>query len=762
MNEFGKTQKELGLLRNFGWKRNLLALLAGFLICLALEILPLFVSRVRLVSEFDPSIAFMPVVGFLLGGWGVLGCLLESLASSVYALLSMGMQEAIFDPRVYLPAAVSLIVYCALPCLLWYTIPVPGEKRPGYPRMDTTAHVIKYYLIMVATVALYVLISAVQFRDYYADVSWRGWLLTFFQYLDIMLIFGLPLVILISAIRHRTFTINERMVLGFIALGVLASLLGAYLVYRNTLYMKPDLFEEYERAAKIATETWTDREQAAYEGYQAFWNRFYVMIAAMLNGLLLLEVLFMRSMEKKVTRPILSLAGALETYTAEADNALRPEIVTDPCKPYRYGYGEVSSLTRASINLVKEIDTYTRNLEQATSEREKIGTELDVASRIQRDMLPGIFPPFPDRTEIDLYASMTPAKEVGGDFYDFYFVDQDRLALTIADVSGKGIPASLFMVISKTLIQNHAQAGGSPGEILTFVNHQLAQNNTAFMFCTVWLGILDLKTGKLTAANAGHEYPVIRRKNGQFELIKYRHDPPLGLRDGLRFSDYELTLEPGDCFFEYTDGVTEATNKAEELFGEERLTESLNRDPDASPKALIDGLYDAIGGFVEDAPQFDDITMLGFRYLGAGQAAAEQRIQAELTVPARDDRLDEVNDFITGQLEAVDCGAKDLFFIQLAVEELFVNIAHYAYKGREGEAKINFSYEEATGVAEFVFSDRGIPFDPTMRPRPNIEAGNLDRPIGGLGIHIVKETMDDVHYEYFGGKNILTIRKKIK
>ena len=480
----------------------------------------------------------------------------------------------------------------------------------------------------------------------------------------------------------------------------------------------------------------------------------------MLNVLLIIEILFMRSIEKKVTKPILHLADVLEDYTDNEDEELNTEKVIEDCRPYRYGYGEVSSLTRTCIDMVKDIETRTENLRSVTAEKERIGTELDVASNIQRDMLPRIFPPFPERSEIDLYASMTPAREVGGDFYDFYLIDHDHLALTIADVSGKGVPASLFMVISKTLLQNHAQMGGTPMEILSYVNHQLCQNNDSYMFCTVWLGILDLTNGHLIAANAGHEYPAIKRRDGSFELLKDKHDPPLGLRDGLPYHEYELDLEPGDILFQYTDGVTEATDAAEELFGEERLTAALNECEDTNVKDTVERIYGSINAFVKDAPQFDDITMLCIRYFGSSQE--EDSMANTITVPAKVESLDQVNAFVEERLESVGTDMGRQMEIMLAVEEIFVNIAKYAYRGTEGEATIIFSFDEETKMAQLEFHDKGIPYDPTSRKAPDITLEPNKRPIGGLGIHIVRQTMDEVKYNFLGGENILTIRKNVR
>ena len=271
------------------------------------------------------------------------------------------------------------------------------------------------------------------------------------------------------------------------------------------------------------------------------------------------------------------------------------------------------SVTQMEDDIVKYID----NIKTITAEKERIGAELNVATQIQADMLPRIFPPFPDRKEFDIYASMTPAKEVGGDFYDFFLIDRDHLGLVMADVSGKGVPAALFMVITKTLIKNRAQMGGGPAEILRFVNEQLCEGNEAEMFVTVWFAILDLKTGKGLAANAGHEHPVIRRAGGEYELVVYRHSPAVAAMEGMRFKEHEFELHAGDALFVYTDGVPEATNAGNELFGTDRMLNALNRDPDAVPEELLHSVRQEIDAFVGEAPQFDDITMLSLQYIGS-------------------------------------------------------------------------------------------------------------------------------------------------
>lgn len=277
---------------------------------------------------------------------------------------------------------------------------------------------------------------------------------------------------------------------------------------------------------------------------------------------------------------------------------------------------EIQTLAQALSQMEVDIVQYIDNLATVTAEKERIGAELNVATQIQASMLPSIFPAFPDRPEFDIYATMEPAKEVGGDFYDFFLVDGDHLALVMADVSGKGVPAALFMVIAKTLLKNAAQMGLSPKEALSRVNDQLCENNEAEMFVTVWLGILEISTGKLICANAGHEYPALRRADGPYELVKDKHGFVLAGIEGSRYREYELQLAPGDELYVYTDGVAEATNGREELFGTERMLDALNRLSDGGPADLLPHVKAEIDRFVGDTPQFDDITMLGLRYLG--------------------------------------------------------------------------------------------------------------------------------------------------
>ena len=256
--------------------------------------------------------------------------------------------------------------------------------------------------------------------------------------------------------------------------------------------------------------------------------------------------------------------------------------------------------------------------------------ELKMASAIQENMLPRIFPPYPEREEFDLYASMQAAKEVGGDFYDFFLVDDDHLALIIADVSGKGVPAALFMMVTKALIKNQTLADcHSSADICVKINEQLSQNNVLDMFVTAWVGVLTISTGELICSNAGHEYPVIKKAGGKFEIIKDKHAPPLGAMSGIKYKETTYTLSAGDVMYLYTDGVPEATNRENELFGAERMLEALNSASSDDPKTIDTHIKESIEQFVNGRSQFDDITMLCIKYNGKNGSKKQNGSEGE-------------------------------------------------------------------------------------------------------------------------------------
>ncbi len=323
-------------------------------------------------------------------------------------------------------------------------------------------------------------------------------------------------------------------------------------------------------------------------------------------------IIFYKKTKKGVLMPIKRLNTAAKQIVGdlESEKLVSPDIHTGD---------EIEELSDSFEQMNVELCDYIGQLRLATAEKERIGAELNMAKNIQAAQLPSTFPAFPDRKDFDIYASMTPAKEVGGDFYDFFLVDDDHLAMVIADVSGKGIPASLFMMISKILLKNRLKAGDSPSAALEKVNNQLIETNNIKpkQFVTVWLAVLELSTGKGKAVNAGHEHPVLKQADGAYELVEYRHSPPVSLVRKLRFREHDFEMRAGDRLFVYTDGVAEAMNSERELFGTDRLLTVLNSHQNASPRQVLENVTEGINAFVGDAEQFDDITMLSFAYYGS-------------------------------------------------------------------------------------------------------------------------------------------------
>ncbi len=356
------------------------------------------------------------------------------------------------------------------------------------------------------------------------------------------------------------------------------------------------MMSEYDRISEEATGKYDD-------GADHSKNMIFILIAV----LLILGTVGGLTVAGRIVKPITRMTKRMEELSG-TDLAFEME------DTYRTG-DEVEMLAEGLAELSAKTLRYIKQITNITAEKERIGAELELATKIQADMLPNIFPAFPERPEFDIYASMTPAKEVGGDFYDFFLIDDDHLGIVMADVSGKGVPAALFMMMSKILVSNYAMMGGSPARVLEQVNTQICKNNEEEMFVTVWFGVLEISTGKIKAANAGHEYPLIRKPGGQFELFKDKHGFVIGGMEGMKYKEYEFTIEKGGTLFLYTDGVAEATNARNELFGTDRMLEALNTDAAAAPKTLLTNMKRAVDDFVGDAPQFDDLTMLGVKLI---------------------------------------------------------------------------------------------------------------------------------------------------
>ena len=386
--------------------------------------------------------------------------------------------------------------------------------------------------------------------------------------------------------------------------------------------------------------------------------------------------------------------------------------------------------------------------------------ELNVGRDIQRSMLPRVFPAFPDRREIELYAVLEPALEVGGDLYDFFLVDDHRLCFVIGDVSGNGVPAALFMAMTKIMVKTRAASDPSPASIVTHVNDALSAENDSCMFVTMYLGILNLRDGTLLTTNAGHNLPLLKRKNGQFEWMTAQDGPMVGPMPGIAYKESTFKLEPGDELFLYTDGVTEADNRRRELFGNDRLKRILTQSRAGSVVDRIGEVMGAVKTFAGDVPQADDITILGLRYHGAAPSDVAQRV-FHRTMPNRLPAIPDLQiafEKYVGQWE----GARPLIpTLNMALDDLLNNVVQYAFPNDPTEHHIDVDGEVRDEWVTLTITDDGIPFNPLTVAPPDLSLLLHEREIGGLGIHLVRSMFDEVTYHRNVGHNVLTVKKRL-
>lgn len=399
-----------------------------------------------------------------------------------------------------------------------------------------------------------------------------------------------------------------------------------------------------------------------------------------------------------------------------------------------------------SDDINSTVTTLKHYIDEAAARFDK---DLEIAKQIQQSALPSVFPPYPNRKDFSIYASMNAAKEVGGDFYDFYLVDENHLAFVVADVSGKGIPGAMFMMTSKTLIKSFAESGLPVHEVLTNVNTQLCQNNEAGMFVTAWMGILDLQTGLIKFANAGHNPPLVKHKDGSYEFLKGKVNFVLAGMDMVKYKEQELQLQPGDEIYLYTDGVTEAHNSNKELFGENRLLESLNSTKGMSVEDICKKVKEDVDAFVCDAEQFDDITMLCVQLNEIDSYNGITVVPSMETVP-------QVAEFMEAEMEKFEISPKISMKMLIAIDEIYSNIVRYS-----GATEAIVSIKKSDNTLKLQFKDNGKPYNPLDSKEPDITASAEDRSIGGLGIFMVKKMLDKVEYKYVDNYNILTLTKNL-
>lgn len=386
--------------------------------------------------------------------------------------------------------------------------------------------------------------------------------------------------------------------------------------------------------------------------------------------------------------------------------------------------------------------------------------ELNVGRDIQRSMLPRVFPAFPDRKDLELYAVLEPALEVGGDLYDFFLLDEHRLCFVIGDVSGNGVPAALFMAMTKIMVKTRAMSDPSPASIVTYVNDALSTDNDSCMFVTLYLGILNLRDGTLLTTNAGHNPPLLKRRDEPFEWLTARDGPMVGPMEGIVFKESTIQLDPGDELFFYTDGVTEAENVRLELFGNDRLKTILDQSRASSVVDRIGEVMNAVKGFAGVAPQADDITMLGLRYHGVALSDASAVVFRQ-TMPNQLMAIPVLQTAFEQYVAQWEWAKPLIPRINMALDDLLNNVVQYAFPNDPREHRIEVTGEVRDRCVMLTITDDGIPFNPVTVAPPDLSLLLHEREIGGLGIHLVRSMFDEVVYRRNVGRNVLTLKKKL-
>jgi len=464
----------------------------------------------------------------------------------------------------------------------------------------------------------------------------------------------------------------------------------------------------------------------------------------MLIGLIIVAVIC-RSAIRRVTMPITQFADSADEIASGNLSVQLPTIKTKD---------EMLRLHNSFATMQKSLIQQIEETRSANEEKGRIESELNIARDIQMSMLPKTFPPFPDRNDIEIYGKQKPAKEVGGDLYDFYIRDE-KLFFCIGDVSGKGVPASLVMAVTRTLFRTISFKEALPERIMFGINNAMASNNESNMFVTLFLGVLDLPTGRLRYSNAGHNAPMLIGQT--IGLLPCAANVPLGVQTDWKFSQQETTIDLNTCIFLYTDGLTEAENAANEQFMEERMIE-VAKGMSHEPQQMIEQMFNAVHQFVGNAEQSDDLTMLAIQY--TKPLEKDMKLQRSITLPNDIEKVPVLAEFVDEVCEIVGFDMSTTMGINLALEEAVVNVMSYAYQpGTMGNVNIEAIANETR--LKFIISDWGTPFDPTAEKEVDTTLSAEERPIGGLGIHLVRQIMDSINYERIDGMNVLTLRKKL-
>lgn len=539
-------------------------------------------------TEVRPASALPPVCGLFFGLPGAVGCAIGNFIADIVSGYNL---------KIIIPSFFVQVIYGYLPYVLWNRL--KKNSNSLYIAFDTVLNVIKFVIIMFINSAIcaVVLGTCIQLFDggkLFSNMT----LVIFFNNFDFSLLLGMPIINLHRRISfdknklkspkiNHNLSLNEKMITRFMITGIILSVFVSTIGYLSLLKHNMEWIK--------------------------MWNIIYIYTAIILNIFFCGVILFLRYIEKSITIPIKSISDIAANYVMQKKETLSSENTLKECRKFEYDKTEIGVMARSLEKMISDLDVYMHNIKKDAAERERIAVELNIATKIQKGLLPKDNPDILNSKLIDLYGTMTPAKEVGGDFYDFFKVDNNHIAVIIGDVSGKGIPAAMFMAITKILIQLYIKEGKTLAETFTMVNNNLCEGNEADMFVTAFAGILDLSNGKLKYVNAGHNPPLIKRQNEKCEFLKLKPGFVLASIEDFKYKEFEIQLEKGEILFLYTDGVTEAINNKNELFGDERLKRCFDEKSTESIKSTIENIKCKINCFADGLEQFDDITMLALK-----------------------------------------------------------------------------------------------------------------------------------------------------
>lgn len=667
--------------------------------------------------SFTASLPFLSTLVF--GLPGAIGCAIANMFEEI----NLG-----YTPFIFIPGFFLQITYGLFPAAVWKFLRRNDDNKY---KLNSVLKVVQLLLVIIvfsgynATAAFSLIFLNV---DKISPALWTNY---FFNQLNTTIATAIPLMIF-NSLRHQfilkrknrdndnvafSFSLNEKFLLFFVIASILVSIAVAYIIH--------EFF------------TYRFQVDPLY-----LWNFVYYGAAISMNLAVWTSLAFLLYIELTVTKPMEKMSSIGKVFGEESEIEVKINSIVERCKNYVTYTSEVGELARSFKEMSKELDSYVNHLTEAHREQEKNHTELTIATKIQFSALPKL-----EKFEnLDLYAIMSPAKEVGGDFYDFFKIDDTHIALVIADVSGKGVPAALFMMVSKTILQNNLMRGYSPAKALEMTNDKLCANNPLGMFISCFCGVLDLNTGVFQFSNGGHEPPALMRKGDFFSLENVDSGFILGGLPGMTYENYQFQLKPGEILFSYTDGIPEAMNKDKKEFGNERMLAALNSNKFGNMENLCKNVYEAVMKYTGDAPQFDDISMLAFSLTKLETTSKDFEVNK--------DCLEDVRNFTAEWSACNGFSQKISSKLAICVDEIVSNVVFYS-----GASQLNIQYRICDGEICTTFTDNGKAFNPlTEAAEPDVSLQAQDRNVGGLGIFMVKNMTREVTYQRHGEQNSITFK----